>query len=155
MHRRFVVLLSVLVIVSWSSSATDPYETLTVSRSASSSEIKQAYKRLAKFWHPDRNKSPDAAQKFVEVNEAYELLSNPERRRRYDDFGADDGGSGVDHDHDHDFFHGFRYGGTFGPFQFQFHGQPSLFSKNAINLRSGASLTFCTCSDLFEFCLLR
>ncbi len=65
----------------------DYYEVLGVSREASAEEIKRAFRRLAMKYHPDRNKSPDAEAKFKEINEAYEVLSHPEKRAAYDRFG--------------------------------------------------------------------
>jgi DnaJ-class molecular chaperone len=65
----------------------DYYDILGVSRNATSEEIKKAYRKLALQWHPDRNKSPEANGKFKEVNEAYEILSNPQKRQTYDQFG--------------------------------------------------------------------
>ncbi|XP_059178556.1 dnaJ homolog subfamily C member 16-like [Physella acuta] len=67
--------------------ADDLYDVLGVSRSASSQDIKKAYKNLAKEWHPDKNKDPSATDKFTKINEAYETLSDPQRRSNYDKFG--------------------------------------------------------------------
>lgn len=65
----------------------DYYDILGVSRNASQDEIKKAYRRLAMQYHPDRNKDPEAAEHFKEINEAYEVLSDPEKRMAYDRFG--------------------------------------------------------------------
>jgi molecular chaperone DnaJ len=66
----------------------DYYEILGVSRNASEKELKQAYRRLARKYHPDINPGDKSAEaKFKEMNTAYEVLSNPEKRRKYDQFG--------------------------------------------------------------------
>lgn len=62
----------------------DYYETLGVSYNASIDDIKSAYRALAKRWHPDVCKQPDAHQQFVKIGEAYEILSNPQTRQEYD-----------------------------------------------------------------------
>lgn len=67
----------------------DYYQILGVSKNASEAEIKAAYRKLALQWHPDRNKSPEATTKFKEINEAYEVLSNPQKRQAYDQFGSE------------------------------------------------------------------
>ncbi|MGI6209613.1 MAG: molecular chaperone DnaJ [Anaerolineae bacterium] len=65
----------------------DYYEVLGVPRDADSDQIRTAFRRLAREYHPDVNKSPEAAEKFKVVNEAYHVLSDPDRRRAYDRFG--------------------------------------------------------------------
>jgi curved DNA-binding protein len=69
--------------------ARDYYEVLGVSRDASSEELQQAFRRLARQNHPDVNKDPGAEERFKEVNEAYSTLSDPETRKKYDRFGED------------------------------------------------------------------
>ncbi len=77
----------------------DYYEVLGVARTAAPEEIKRAYRQAALKWHPDRNKDPHAEQRFKEAAEAYEVLSDPEKRSRYDRYGhAGLQGAGV-----HDF----------------------------------------------------
>ena len=65
----------------------DYYEVLGISKGASDDEIKKAYRKLAKQYHPDVNKAPDAEAKFKEINEAYEVLSDPNKKATYDQFG--------------------------------------------------------------------
>lgn len=92
----------------------DYYEVLGLQKGASAEEIKKAYRQLAKKYHPDINKEPGAEEKFKEINEAYDTLSDEQKKARYDQFGHEDpmggfgGGAGG--------FSGFG-GGGFGGFE--------------------------------------
>lgn len=77
--------------------AKDYYETLGVSKDASDEEIKRSFRKLAKQYHPDVNKEPGAEAKFKEIGEAYAILSDPNKRKQYDQFGSaafENGGMG-------------------------------------------------------------
>lgn len=69
------------------------YEILGIDPNASENEIKKAYKKMALLYHPDKNQSSDASDKFKQIGEAYEVLSDPEKRKQYDTFGE----AGLDH----------------------------------------------------------
>ncbi|XP_067947504.1 dnaJ homolog subfamily C member 16-like [Watersipora subatra] len=68
----------------------DPYSVLNVKRSSSADEIRKQYKKLAREWHPDKNKDPDAGDKFTQINKAYEILGDEKRKDQYDRFGKID-----------------------------------------------------------------
>jgi len=67
----------------------DYYETLGVSRDASQEDIQRAYRKLARKYHPDVSKEPNASDRFKAINEAYEVLKDPENRKKYDLLGND------------------------------------------------------------------
>ena len=107
----------------------DYYEVLGVSKNASEAEIKSAFRKLAKKYHPDVSKEPDAAEKFKEAQEAYAVLSDESKRRQYDQYGHAafdqmNGGAGFD-------FSGFDFSDIFGDlfgdsgFNFGFGGRGS------------------------------
>lgn len=107
----------------------DYYEVLGLDRNASEEEIKRAFRKLAKEYHPDVSTDPQAEEKFKEINEAYQVLSNPKRRAKYDQFGHqgiefDQGGGfeGFDFNFS-DIFSGFSdlFGGSFGSNRDQQH----------------------------------
>jgi curved DNA-binding protein len=74
----------------------DPYTVLGVDRRADGDTIRKAYRKLAKEWHPDVNKSPEAEDRFREINNAYEVLGDAEKRSMYDEFGEQSLRAGFD-----------------------------------------------------------
>ncbi|TKS77259.1 DnaJ -like protein subfamily C member 16 [Collichthys lucidus] len=105
-----VVVLSVLLTgATHAGPEMDPYKILGVTRTASQAEIKKVYKRLAKEWHPDKNKNPGAEDMFIKITKSYEILSNEDKRANYDRYGQTDdtqpyGGSRHGHRHDSFYF---------------------------------------------------
>lgn len=88
----------------------DYYKVLGVEKDASADDIKKAFRKLAMKYHPDRNQSPEAEAKFKEANEAYAVLSDPDKRKQYDMFGADGFGQRYSQE---DIFKGFDFGSIF------------------------------------------
>jgi molecular chaperone DnaJ len=120
----------------------DYYATLGVDRSASADEIKRAFRRLAMEYHPDRNSEPGAEARFKEINEAYEVLSDQERRSTYDRFGH----AGLEGAFGSRGFEGFGPFGGFGDIFDAFFGAASQTRRRApsrgADLQVAIELTF-------------
>lgn len=157
----FLLVWAALLMAVTAAEEEDYYKLLGVKRTASDREIKKAFRKLALKYHPDKNKAPDAEEKFKNIAQAYEVLSDAEKRKKYDQFGSSafkQGGDGANsqfHDFDmHDFFrhfddafnfhqqqHGrahFHHGhpdfGQQKPHQHHRHGGPHSFFGNAFNM---------------------
>jgi molecular chaperone DnaJ len=119
----------------------DYYEILGVGRDANEGEIKAAFRKLARQYHPDVNKEPDAEEKFKEVNEAYGALSDPEKRARYDRFGKEGlGNMGGFHDYTVDF--GDIFEELFGGFGFSSGRRNRRSPRRGRDLQMQVTLTF-------------
>lgn len=141
------------------------YEILGVSQNASDSEIKKAYRKLALEWHPDRNKSEGANEKFKEINKAYEVLGDPKKKEVYDQYGESAFAPGAGFGGQGPFggqqtgrygpftytystsggspFEGVDFGGFSDPFEIfeQFFGGGSPFGRNTRQRRTVYQLT--------------
>ena len=125
----------------------DYYEILGVNKNSSIEEIKKKFRKLALEFHPDRNKAPDASEKFKEINEAYQVLVDPEKKKIYDQFGH----SGLDGK-----FGGFQQGGFedlggFGDIFETFFGGSFGSSRSSSNQSSqGRSLEYRVKINFYE-----
>ena len=123
----------------------DLYEILGVSKTASDAEIKSAYRKLARKHHPDIDKSPGAAEKFKELSEAYQIISDPNKRKQYDQFGhaAFERGAGG--------MGGNPFGEGFNPFGGGGQGNPfGGFSYSWSSGQGGPDINFEDPFDLFN-----
>jgi DnaJ family protein B protein 11 len=124
MLRCTIALVLFFIVAFALAKSTDYYSTLSIPRNADAEQIKRAYKKLAIKNHPDRNKEPDAQQKFSAISHAYDILSDPKKKAIYDKYGEEglkqqqQGGGGG---HPMDIF-GNIFGGGGGGFNFGFGG---------------------------------
>jgi molecular chaperone DnaJ len=121
----------------------DYYEVLGIPRSATTEEIKKAYRRLALQYHPDRNPSAEATEKFKEASEAFEVLADPEKRRVYDVYGYEGlqgRGYGGITDLDDVFEHFFSAGGVFGDLLADLFGGRARAERRRRRPKRGADL---------------
>ena len=121
----------------------DYYDILGLSKSASGDDVKTAYRKLALEYHPDRNKSPDAEERFKEVSEAYAVLSDAEKRKEYDAYGRE----GVYQRYGaEDIFRGADFSEIFREMGFGFGGVSDIFDQffggGRQNTRRGSDLTY-------------
>ena len=119
----------------------DYYEVLGVGKKATDAEIKSAFRKLAKEYHPDVSKDPKAEEKFKEIQEAYAVLSDPSKRSQYDQFGHDafSGAAGGGYGAGGFDFSGFDFGDIFSDIfgsSFGFGGS----SRNTNRPRKGGDL---------------
>ena len=116
----------------------DYYEVLDLKKGASPEEIKKAYRKLALKYHPDRNSSDSNAEdKFKEINEAYQVLSNSEKKARYDQFGSAEGMGGFDFQGG-----GFSDFGDFGDIFESFFGTRTQRGERGARYQKGANLRY-------------
>jgi DnaJ-class molecular chaperone len=118
----------------------DYYHILGVTKTADQSEIKKAYRGLALKWHPDKNKSTDASEKFKQINEAYDILSSPEKKEIYDKYGKEGlqrNGIRFDQSHIFDMFK-------------NFFGQSFPFGMNEMDTSSHGNLEVIEAIDLVD-----
>jgi molecular chaperone DnaJ len=130
----------------------DYYQILRVSRGASPDEIKKVYRRLAMKFHPDKNPDDTAAvEQFKEINEAYEVLSNPEKRQEYDRYGTV-GGRMAEAYPDFDVGYGVGFGGLFEDILEGFFGGAGRRSaaQRGADFRYALTITLGSCQGVRE-----
>ncbi|XP_042873955.1 dnaJ homolog subfamily B member 9-like isoform X2 [Penaeus japonicus] len=127
MYSMWITTFLLMALAVLASCAKDYYEVLGISRSATDREIKKAFRKLAVQYHPDKNQEPGAEEKFREIAEAYETLSDEDKKREYDHMGhaaftqKSSGGGGGHHNHAFhfnfdDLFRDFDFDNDFGNF---------------------------------------
>ncbi|XP_073145162.1 dnaJ protein ERDJ3A [Henckelia pumila] len=145
--RLGLLIVGLLLIIYCESKMLDPYKVLGVDRSASQREIQKAFHKLSLQYHPDKNKNKGAQEKFSEINNAYDILSDEQKRKNYDLFGDEKGNPGFDDgtSGDHGGYTYFTSGGpgesgfNYGPggqggsksFSFSFGGNPGYGGQSS------------------------
>ena len=124
----------------------DYYTLLNVAKDATQEELKKAYRKLAVQWHPDKNKDdPEAEEKFKEISEAYAILSDQEKRSKYDQFGhaafENTGHRPQSHSNPFDMFNSFFGGGGGGQFSDMFGQRPNNKKSTGASLRIDLEVT--------------
>nr|XP_027194543.1 dnaJ homolog subfamily C member 16-like [Dermatophagoides pteronyssinus] len=130
MSQFFWFLLAILYCGLTICFALNPYRVLEVPKSATIAEIKKSYKNLAKKYHPDKNQNNDAQEKFIELNKAYEILMDPERRRLFDRTGQTEDSPNFKHKSDYRGFNRFDFD-TFDTFFDSNDGRNFRFTFNS------------------------
>ncbi|KAL4347659.1 hypothetical protein GQ457_17G006360 [Hibiscus cannabinus] len=133
----FSLLLALLVLHA-EAKTIDPYKVLGVEKNASQREIQKAFHKLSLKYHPDKNKSKGAQEKFSEINNAYDILSDEEKRKNYDMYGDEKGAPGFDASHPGD-GGGYTYFTSGGPGQSGFTSGPGGWQQMG---GQGSSQTF-------------
>lgn len=130
MRHLWAAFLLLFVISYGSCERFRPYDILGLKRSASQQEIKKAYRRLVKEAHPDKNKAPDAQDNFLKLTKAYDILSDPDRRRLFDNHGVTEDTPNFNQKHDYSQYN--RFGDPFDHLR-------DLFGDNFNNFRAGGN----------------
>lgn len=146
--------VSSLILVAQSKKSVDPYKVLGLERNASQREIQKAFHKLSLKYHPDKNKSNEAQEKFAEINNAYDILSDEEKRKKYDLYGDEEGnptfGGGTPGGQGgYTHFTGGGPGNS-GPFSFSFGGNPSYSASSFSNPSSSGSTFGFDLNDIFS-----
>ncbi|CAF2854606.1 unnamed protein product, partial [Rotaria sp. Silwood2] len=130
MHSiKYIIIYFIIGFYNLSANQNDfnPYETLGLSRTASDKEIRQAYKKLAKHWHPDKNSESNAHEQFTNINAAYEILSDAKKRQQYDEHGTTS-------EDNHQGFNSYHFRDPFDMFRAHFFHETSSGAKKIIHL---------------------
>ncbi|XP_062095074.1 dnaJ protein ERDJ3A [Humulus lupulus] len=146
MERRLSLALLVLLssstfLISFGAKNLDPYKVLGVERNASQREIQKAFHKLSLKYHPDKNKNKGAQEKFSEINNAYDILSDEEKRKNYDMYGDEKGRPGFEAGHPGD-QSGYTYFTRGGPGQNPFSFRPGDWQNMGGGGGSSRSFSF-------------